>query len=483
MTAQTGVLLLALLSRPPWLGAEEISTPTLTFQNAVREALSRSPEVEAAHKESILAALEEPILLSNLDPRFQSSYFVADDQAPRAAPAFQGLRAQLEHWEAGFVQNTLLGTEARLRWTNERLKNQATFRVLDPSVDSRLSLDLRQPLLRYFWGRPDLARRQRARAGEDGARARLRQVQENAVLKAARAYLELHFAQEQIRIKTEGVKDAKILLAKNEEKRRYGLAEESDLLQARSSVELQETAVLIAESQRERAQNALWAAMHRESLPFRVETSSSEILPRDDDLEASDVKSLSSRPDVQSARKRREALEWNLRVGKLDTLPDLSLSLSYGAAGLAGDYGGSWQDLGSFSHSLKSAGLSLTLPFASTRERLARRQNLLQLEVAAAQAREAESRGLREIRDGRENLRLARLRVEAGRRLLELERRKFRAEEENFRRGRSSTDLLIRFQQDIRRAQANLLEAEMDEAVARLELRRCLGVLLEAFPQ
>ena len=67
--------------------------------------------------------------------------------------------------------------------------------------------------------------------------------------------------------------------------------------------------------------------------------------------------------------------------------------------------------------------------------------------------------------------------------MLELERRKFRAEEENFRRGRSSTDLLIRFQQDIRRAQANLLEAEKDEAVARLELRRCLGFLLEAFQQ
>ncbi|MBI2362588.1 MAG: TolC family protein, partial [Elusimicrobia bacterium] len=52
-------------------------------------------------------------------------------------------------------------------------------------------------------------------------------------------------------------------------------------------------------------------------------------------------------------------------------------------------------------------------------------------------------------------------------------------EEENYRKGRSSTDLVIRFQQDVRRAETELARAQADEALARVELSRASGTLLD----
>lgn len=447
----------------------------LSLEAAARLAVERSPEVQTARAHAAAAALEEPLLLSNTDPSFESSYAFTDDQAPRASPAFQGSRSRVENWQAGFRQHTLLGTDARLRFSNERTVNPSAFRVLDPTVDSRLKLELSQPLLRYFWGRPDIARRKRARASTAAAQARLRQALEGAAAAAARAFLELHYARERARIQEGGVEDARRLLAKTEEKRRYGLAEDADVLQATAALEAQTLELLLARSAVDRAGNALVAALRADTVPAELAVSTGSGSPPD----IAEADAVGRRADVEAARRRAENLEWAARVTKLDTLPELSFNVSYGVAGLDTGYRRSWSDLGSLDHSVKTAGVGLAVPLGFRKERLERKQAGLAFEAAAAEKLSVETQALRELRDAEEYLRLSRLRSAAAAKLVEIERRKYEAEEKLFKRGRSSTDLLLRFQQDIRRSQTELLRASTDETLAGIELARARGVLSE----
>jgi outer membrane protein TolC len=62
-----------------------------------------------------------------------------------------------------------------------------------------------------------------------------------------------------------------------------------------------------------------------------------------------------------------------------------------------------------------------------------------------------------------------------------IERKKLEAERANFRRGRSSTDLLVRFQKDLQRAQTVALLAEADELMTQVELSRATGGLFRAW--
>lgn len=467
-------LLLSILWGPA--AAQSVDSGTWTLEAAVREALAASPEVRAAEKRLAEAGLEEPALLAELDPAFESGFSYADDRAPRSAPAFQGSRARTETWTLGVTQKTLLGTQARVSATNTRLSNPSLFRVPDPTVDSALKLELSQPLWRYFAGRPDIARRRRARAGTAAAEDLWRQAREDAALRAAKAYLEWRHELQLVAINQGGVADAKALLAKYEDKRRYGLVEEGDVLQAQASLEQQEILLLVSLSRVETARHAVLAALGRQDGVLPSPALGTEARPAALDA-LPEEEALAGLPALAAARHRRERAEWERRVAVLDTYPDLRLSAGYGFAGLAGRTGPSWSNALGWRHPVASVGATFTVPFGAKRERLTRRAAQLRLEAAEAEENAARAAARRERRDALEALNLARRRAEAGRRLRSLERRKFAAEEAQYRRGRSTTDLLLRSQQDIRRAEAELLRAETDEALARVELARASGRL------
>lgn len=457
------------------LAAAARAAEPLTLRSAVALALERSPEVAAAKARAAEAALEEPVLLANTDPYLEGGYSLTEDRLPRAQPLFEGQRAKVERWNAGLTGNTLLGTEARLSLSNERISNPTPFRAIDPSAFSRLTLDVRQRLLRYFWGRPDKARRGRARKNAAAAADRLRDAGERAAAGAARAYLDLSFAARQQKVKQASVEDAERLLGKYEEKRRYGLAEESDLMQARASLEAQRAELMAADSQLERARHALAAVLQSEE---PLEAGSPEGAPAE--ASVAEDEALARRPDVAAARAAAESATWDARVARLDTLPDVSFVGSYGFGGLAQSrYSSSLDRMSSWDNPIYTAGAQVSVPLAWRRERLTRRAADLRLAAAQAELLRAETAARRDLRDSAEGLRLARRRLDAVRRLLDVERKKFAAEEANFKRGRSSTDLLLRFQQDIRRAEIEAARAETDEAFALVELARAQGRLLE----
>lgn len=466
------------------LQAEPPAVSTITLNQAIRESLERSPDLMKARLDVEQVSLNEPLLLSELDPQFQSGYNYTDDQSPRAAPFFEGTRSRLESFDIAVVQKTLFGTQARLVWENDRLRNPSVIRTLDPSVESNLYLSLRQPLLRYFWGRPDIARRRRFRSQVAVARERFKARRADLITTVSRVYLDLYMARKRFEIARSAVAEAKRLVAKHQEKKRYGLVEDSDFLQAKASLEIEETEWRLSAADLEKAQNALLTALHRHSsstVSALAPVLPSQIPSFEGTLEEALGKGLQERGELKAAQAAVQAAESALRTETLDNLPDLSLSGSYGVAGLDQTYSNSWDDLGTFNHPVKSVGLNFMTPFGYRKERLEKKSKKLELEAARQDADRLRQQMIQEIRDAWQNRELRRSRLEARRRLLELQRKKLKAEEINFNRGRSSTDLLVRFQQDINRAELDFARAEVEEILSRIELGRATGTLEEAF--
>ncbi|MEQ1920485.1 MAG: TolC family protein, partial [Elusimicrobiota bacterium] len=418
------------------------SAAPLTVPEAMRLAVERSPDASAARARRDAAALEEPLLLSNLDPKILGAYTYQDDRAPRTSPAFQGTRARTERWETGLSQVTLLGTEAKAVWRGERLVNPSAFRPLDPTVDSRLALELKQKLLRYFWGRPDVARRSRARDAAAEAEANFQTARSASAASAASAVIELRAAQQLQAIREEAVADAKLLLKRTEEKNRYGTAEASDRFQAQAALESAEIELLLALSARTRARHALASSLREEGPAdgLEVSTEAPRGLPTEAGLPAAEAEALARRPDLEASRRRRDALKWAARISRLDTLPDLSLDASYAFAGLDSSYGGAWSDMRGWRHPVAAVGMSVVIPLTFRQERLVRRQANLALAAAEAELAGAENSARRAWRDARETLALSRRRRAAAERAAGIEAGKLKAGESDFRSGRATTD-------------------------------------------
>lgn len=475
VTASKAALLLILASG-------FLQAASFTLGAAAREAIGASPEVRRAYLDFEKAKLEEPGLLALTDPVFGVAASETDDRSPRSAPAFQGTFSKSKDMEASIRQDLLIGTETRLFFKTQKLENPSLFRPIDPTNTTSLGLEIRQPLLRYFWGRPDKAKRRQARAGVSAAEAALKRATEQEAARTMLAFVEAYIAQQNIAIREAAVEDARKLLANYKEKRRYGLVDASDSLQAEVALRTQETELRLARSHLERAGQSLRRALYRkEETPFETLELPAPPKRAIPPMEEAWSQAANSRGDYLAAKLLVERAESRLRAEALSTLPDLAVFGSYSYNGLNSRFSPSWKQAREGDFPIYTTGIQLEIPFLWKKEKIKRRQAGLDLEAAKAHRDILEADVRREVSQALEDLHLAQEREAAYEELLKLERRKLAAAEEDFQRGRFSTDLLIRFQGDIHRTETLLIQAKAEALAGWARLGFAMGNLIEGF--
>ncbi len=453
---------------------------TLTYEDVIRRAVENSPEVRRATAELGLANTDEPSVLASTDPEFIVSGLHRFDETPRAVPQIFGTRTISEVFSAGFKKRTLIGTEISLLADTTQQDTNANpfFRPVNPTIDSSLSLSISQSLLKNFWGRPDRARRAQARAGVRAAQARLARAQDVAGLFAGEAFLDFVAADKETALRREAALDAQRFLNTIKEKRAYSLVEESDLAQAQVNLELRKLEEESAVSRRKQARLKLLMAIHANEALARderveVDWDFPSSLPDPEPRDLATV--LAERPDIQALTAREEATAARYRLQRLQRLPNLTALGSYGYAGLKRSYENSLKDLESLNHPVYTAGIALTIPITAARERVAEKVARLDLEIAKADRAQLEALARLEILGTREQLAQARKQLATTEAIVALQQRKLKAERRNFERGRSTTEVLIRFAEEERGARRELLYAKTSLVKALLALRYSQG--------
>lgn len=458
------------------------SVHALSLGDAVRESLQNSPELREAVLDLDRAKLEEPGLLALTDPIFSASVSATDDRGPRASPAFQGAYSKSNDWEVAVSQDLLIGTESKMFLKSEDLQSPSAFRAIDPTVTTSFGLEIRQPLLRNFSGRPDKAKRRQARAGVMAAESALDRAREREAARSMIAFADAYTTQQNITIREAAVADAGKLLKTYQEKKRYGLVDASDLIQAEVSLRAQETELRLARSALKQAEETLRRALYRKDATpigaLQLPDPPSHAIPAPEEAW---TRAAAHRGDFRSEMHLVERAENFELVEKLRTLPDLSLFGEYSWGGLSNRSGQSWREVRDADKPVYTTGIELEIPFFGKQETIRREEAALALKTARARRDQLEADLRQEVNEALESLRLAKDRVAAYQELVALEKRKLSAAQEDFQRGRVSTDLLIRFQSDIHRTEALLLQANADLFMQWARLSLATGTLLEDF--
>ncbi|MBI4369733.1 MAG: TolC family protein [Elusimicrobia bacterium] len=456
----------------------------LSLVDVISEAVANSPAVARAMQEYALASLEEPGFLALTDPVFSASLSGADDRGPRTAPIIEGEYAKSTSLDLALTRQWLTGGQASFFFNTQKTDSPSYFRTINPTMDSELGFKFNQPLMRYFQGRPDIAKREGARSGVKAAEARLRRAQEEAAVQAAFAYVATIIAREQQKTHRAALEDSKQLRDTYAQKRRYGLSEESDLLQAEASVKTQEAELLLAQWQIDRSENLLRAALywpHQEPI-------SELYLPKNPERAPPDFKTalsaaLNNRGDLVAIRHEVERSGWFERLEKLQTLPELSAFVAYTSGGLNEKIFNAWKESLGLSRRVLSGGFEFQLSLGQKQESLRREQAHRQLEALKADLRRVEASCRQDAADAIEQITIAQQRRKTYEELLTIEERKLAAAQENFNRGRATTDLLIRFQGDIHRTKSNLIQAQADDLIGWAKLGLATGTLLETLQE
>ena len=461
------------------LSASRLAAGVFTLEQAWTLSLQSDPAIERLQAQAELARLEEAALLAETDPEFFGAYQTIEDKSPNPAPAIFGSKTETSMVSGGVRGKLLTATQGSLVFKSEETDNNSIFRTINPMTISSLNLEVRQPLLKHFWGRPDKALRRAARHRHQAALAALMRSKEAVAVRTASYYLDCYLGSKAIELKDQARQEAAKLLSKQKEKQGYGIVERSDVLQAETSLALRDLESTQAKDARDLACAQLAITLGSKT-PMPIDSLVLPDLPENGLVRAREellASALQDRYDAKAAALSTEAQRQDLRSTKLENLPDLSVMASLGYAGLDASRAASLKALDDYNKNVFTAGISFSIPFAHARERTRKKGALQRLALAQAALADTQRTIVQEVSAALYTLEMARHKKQAAADILDLQRRKYAEEEKNFQRARSTTDMLIRFQLDVNDAQALTLAASVEEAKALISLAAATGKL------
>ena len=211
----------------------------------------------------------------------------------------------------------------------------------NPRLDSNLTLQLTQPLLRNFMIDAQRQQVMVAKKNEEIADLDLRQ-QITATERGVRnAYYALLGAMGQLDVARQSLELSQTSLRQNRRRVEVGAMAEIDILQTEAEVAQREESVIVAEANIKSLEDALRTLiLNPQQSDFwsvrLVPTEQPTIAAQPVNVEAAISNAIAIRTDLAQARKRYEASGINLDYARNQRLPDVNLVANYNTIGVAG---------------------------------------------------------------------------------------------------------------------------------------------------
>lgn len=479
----------------------------LTLDEAVKLALQRNEDL-VIERESVAAARAAVSGAKGAyDPLVELNGAWSRSTEPVnssfAGTASSQIAPEVKSVEAGLGIHQLLpsGGALSVRALGARDKTQESFALLSPAYDTRLGVELRQPLLRNRSTDATRLSVRVAKANRQGATAALRRAVTETIAAVERGYWNLVATRRAVSVREEAVDLAGQQLKDTEARVQGGAAPRTELAQPRAELERRRGELFATREALARAENVLKLLILDGA---EDELWMDSIAPVDEtgveivtvDVAASLGRALAARPELAIAEAvvtRRRAESAYARDGVWPSLDAVASYDRFGLAGsrnpagtpgslpanLDGDLGSSIESLGRGDYDAARIALVLGLPLGN---RAARGQAAVarhverQAEADVARIRKAVRA---EVLDAVAAVETAGQRIEAARAGREAAEIQLSAERDRYATGLSTNFLVLTRQNDLSRARLDEISALTDYRTARTEMARVTGSLIE----
>lgn len=365
------------------------------------------------------------------------------------------------------------GATMELKYTSTRYESNSFWLSLDHYYQSDLGISLTQPLLRNAGPQVNQAQIEIAINEHQASVAEFRQKLIQTLSECQKAYWELVYRNEELKVKELLLQQAQELLKRNREKVRIGLLAPVEILQAEAGVARRREGVIIARSEIKGAEDELKRITNllsnpqRKHQPLRLIPQPS-FSPQYPDEEESQQLALEHRPEYRQAQLELDNTRINLHLADDQTLPRLDLTGGFGLNGLGDTYGQGWDELDSGNYPNWGIGLVFTLPLGNRWARSNYMQRELEYQQAEVRLRILEQEISLEVTDAIRKIQTNLQRVQSTELASKLEEEKLRIEQERFEEGLTTSHDVLDYQADLGEAQSKHLMAVIDYSSSQL---------------
>ena len=493
------------------LAALSVRAQELTLADAITRALEKNADIVVERESVNIAeanvvranAAYEPTLRG--DARLRKHVDPVNSILSGAPPGELAPTVRNLQTSASVVQLLPTGATVSLFSGVSRDETNSIFALLTPSWSTSLGAEVRQPLLQNR--RTDPARRaiRIARVDRTRALSSLRRIASEVTAGVERAYWTVVAARRDVDIRESAMRVAEKQREDTKVRIEAGTQAEADLAQTTAEVERRRGDVMVARENLTRAENALRNLIARDAGdPIWDQPLVLAETPRAShervDVATAVARAQQNRPELQELASRLDRQDVEIDAALDRVRPQVDLVASYSGRGLAGTRnpdafepfgpivvhddirGGLGQSLltiGQNEFPDAALGVSVVIPIGNT----AAKQDVV---IARALRRQssatfdaAKQRVALEVRNAIAALESAEQRVEAAQATRAAAEVQLQAERDRFEAGTTNMFFILTRQNDLAAAQLAETVALADQRKAETELARAMGTILE----
>ena len=450
----------------------------LSLKEATQLAIANNFDVQLAKYDAYLARTKKGVAESVYDTFLDAEVKYKNDQNKQSS-TLAGTKTLDNDYNFGISKKLPMGAKMSVDMLNNRHWTNSPFVTLSPSHDSALGLTVEQSLGKNLFGIQDRGNIKITKIDIDNAEYTSLDKIEDSLVDVQKAYWDLALAYELVRIEEGVLKQAEALYNLHQEKLKDGLVEAPEALASEANYQERLNELLIA-------RNDVATKADELKLLLNIDDDNSEIVSQDalalnawsEERDESLKKAFENRRDYKSAKNEIASKNIKLSMSKNNLWPEINVKASLARNGIGDHFNRAVKQISEEDNPELITSIVISFPMENTKARAELDQSQIEKAKALLSLKLLERKIFIRVVDNVRTCQVLYERAKNRQTIANLQERKLAEEQKRFNSGRSDTDTVIRFQDDLLQAQWKAAQAVYDYEVSTIDLRKKEGTLL-----
>ena len=476
------IIFILIVCAMPHNAFAQVSKPVnLTLDQASELAIKNNFDIQIAKYDALIAKTDKDVSVSIYDVIFDAQAKYRNNQNKQAI-ASSGTKTRDDDYNIGLSKKFSGGTTVSVDLDNNRHWTDAATATETLTYNSDLSISIDQDLGKNFLGIQD-------RGSVDISIIDIQKAQytslekiEADIAEVQNAYWDLVLHLGKVKVALEMVSQSKALYELNQEKLKDGLVEIPEAIASEANYRNRKNELFLAENFVKTKENVLKLFLNLDDENIEIIPSQKlELVKGKKELSSALKDAFENRRDYKRLKKDIEAKDITLLMKKNNAWPEINLVASLNRNGIGGHIQEAVENIFEEDNPDISVNLTFSFPLGNRKARSELKAAELEKARAIVGLKLLERSIAIGINDQVRNCNVYAQIAQNNKEIAALQAQKLEEEKKRFNYGRSDTDTLIRFQEDL--IQAKYLELESryqhQAAVVGLELKK--GTLLVGY--
>jgi outer membrane protein len=474
----------------------------LSLQDAVILTLENNSSIRVQETQVDTSKFTLLGLHSPFDPVVTTSYNITSTIAPPFS-TLQGtgglnvnVKDTAKFFQFNYAQTFESGTNVQAFVTSSYNSINNSFYFLNPYINSAISFQFTQPLLRNGWLFPNRAPLIIARRNLQQTQATFVAQVNNNILQAVQQYWAVIEARGNLDVARSSMDAAEATYNHDKRALELGALPPLDIYRSQSQVASRRVQVIQSEYALKQTEDALRLTIgaDQDSYFQALDLELTEKPEPEGELLATDIatalqQALAGRPEFVAARAALSADDARIRLARNHRLPELDLMALYATNGVGGNQitssgpmsTSSINQMFGFGFPTYEAQLTLTLPIRNRAAQAELGGALVSRSNDLYSQRQVQEQVTLDVNNAVHQLEQAKLGIAAGKDALELAKKTMAAEQRKYELGSSTIFLVLEAQTELAAAQQSLIQAEVGYQIAVAGIDHATGKLVQPY--